>query len=306
MQDQGTDPRKAQAIQLRREGHTRSQIAQALGMKTGGQSLSEWLRGVPAPAWTKRPTAKDGVRAVAEAMRRQGHSYSEIQQVVGVSTSSLSLWLRNIPLTEEHRIAIEQRRVAGRARTTETLRGRRMAREQQIREAARSQIQELAESELFVAGLVAYWAEGAKAKPWMSSPSVVFMNSDPGMVQLFLAWLQLLGIGPDRMSFRVSIHESAEVDAAVSFWAGVVEVQAQKFMRSTLKHHKPTTARKNVGGAYHGCLAIRVSRSTEFGRQIAGWFEGLVRHLPAPPLAPSPDVVDHVGQRGLSTNSGVV
>ena len=108
-----------------------------------------------------------------------------------------------------------------------------MASEQQIREAAKSQIQELAESELFVAGLVAYWAEGAKAKPWMSSPSVVFMNSDPGMVQLFLAWLQLLGIGPDRLSFRVSIHESAEVDAAVSFWAGVVEVQAEKFMRST-------------------------------------------------------------------------
>ncbi|HXL41223.1 MAG TPA: helix-turn-helix domain-containing protein [Actinomycetota bacterium] len=34
----GTDPRKAQAIQLRLEGHTRSQIAQALGMKTGGQT----------------------------------------------------------------------------------------------------------------------------------------------------------------------------------------------------------------------------------------------------------------------------
>ena len=92
----------------------------------------------------------------------------------------------------------------------------------------------------------------------------------------------------------------------MSFWAGVVEVRAEKFMQSTLKHHKPTTTRKNIGAAYHGCLAIRVSRSTEFGRQIAGWFEGLVRHLPASPVAPSSDVVDHVGRRGLSTNSGVV
>src|SRR5439155_8472889 len=98
--------------------------------KSGGRTLDKWLRGIPAPEWTKRPTAKDDIRAVAEAMRRQGHSYSEIRQVVGVSTSSLSLWLRDIPLTEEHRIAIEQRKVAGRARTTETLRGRRMAREQ--------------------------------------------------------------------------------------------------------------------------------------------------------------------------------
>jgi transposase len=90
--DSGADSRKAQAIQLRLEGHTRSQIAQAFGMKSDGRTLDKWLRGIPAPAWTKRPSAKDGVRAVAEAMRRQGHSYSEIQQVVGVSTSSLSLY----------------------------------------------------------------------------------------------------------------------------------------------------------------------------------------------------------------------
>ena len=170
---------------------------------------------MPAPAWTKRPTAKDGVRAVAETMRRQGHSYPEMQQVVGVSTSSLSMWLKDVPLTEEHRIAIEQRRVAGRARTTETLRGRRMAREQHTRETAAGQIEELAESELFVAGVVAYWAEGAKGKPWSASPSVVFMNSDPGMICLFLAWLSLLGIGPDRLSFRVAIHESGDVDRAL-------------------------------------------------------------------------------------------
>src|ERR1700730_296634 len=286
MERRETDPRKAQAIQLRLEGHTRSQIAQALGMKTGGQALSEWLRGIPAPAWTKRPTAKDGIRAVAEAMRRQGHSYSEIQKVVGVSKSSLSLWLKDLPLTEEHRIAIEQRKVTGRALTVEALRGRRMARQEHTSKTAESQIQELAESEVFVAGVVAYWAEGAKSKPWSASPSVMFMNSDPGMIRLFLAWLTLLGVGPERLSFRVSIHESADVEAAVAFWAEVVDGPANQFMRTTLKRHNPTTVRKNVGGTYYGCLAVRVNRSTELGRQIAGWFEGIVAALPDP-ISPS-------------------
>src|SRR3984893_42463 len=236
MERRETDPRKAQAIQLRLEGHTRSQIAQALGMKTGGQTLSEWLRGVPAPALTKRPPAKDGIRAVAEAMRREGRSYSEIQQVVGVPTSTLSQWLKDVPLTEAPRIAIEQRNVAARARTIEALRGRRKARQEHTSKAAAGQIQELAESELFVAGVVAYWAEGAKSKPWSASPSVMLLNSDPGMIRLFLAWLPLLVIGPERLSFRVSIHESADVEAAVAFWAEVVDVPANQFMRSTLKH----------------------------------------------------------------------
>jgi transposase len=282
MEQSETDPRKAQAIQLRLEGQTRSQIAQALGMKTGGQTLSEWLRGVPAPAWTKRPTAKDGIRAVAEAMRRQGHSYSEIQQVVGVSTSSLSLWLKDVPLSEEHRIAIEQRKVAGRARTIEALRGRRVARREHTSKAAAGQIQELAESELFVAGVVAYWAEGAKSKPWTASQRVMFINSDPGMVRLFLAWLQLLDIGLERCSFRVSIHESADVQASMAHWASVVGVPASQFSSPALKRHNPRTVRKNVGIDYHGCLTVTVRRSTELGRQIAGWFEGIVTVLPDP------------------------
>src|SRR5437588_4214291 len=62
-------------------------------------------------------------------MRRQGYSYSEIQRVVEVPTSTLSQWLKDLPLTEDNRIAIEQRKVAGRARTVEALRGRRMARQ---------------------------------------------------------------------------------------------------------------------------------------------------------------------------------
>jgi len=201
---------------------------------------------------------------------------------VGVSKSSLSLWLKDLPLTEEHRIAIEQRKVTGRALTVEALRGRRMARQEYTRKAAESQIQELAESELFVAGVVAYWAEGAKSKPWTASQRVTFTNSDPGMIRLFLAWLQLLGIGLERCSFRVSIHESADVDAAVAFWAEVVGVAPSQFMRTTLKRHNPTTVRKNVGTAYHGCLIVRVKRSTELGRQIAGWFEGIVTVLPDP------------------------
>ena len=113
------------------------------------------------------------------------------------------------------------------------------------------------------------------------------------MVRLFLAWLQLLGIGPERCAFRVSIHESADVEASVTYWASVVGVPASRFLSPTLKRHNPKTVRKNVGASYHGCLIVTVRRSTELGRQIAGWFNGLVRQLPAGKVALIPRVVDH-------------
>ena len=174
-------------MQLRLAGLSRSQIAEALGLGSGGEPLSTWLQGVPAPAWTRRPNAKDDLHETAVAMRREGRSYREIQAVVGVSKSTLSLWLRDVPLTEEQQRALA---VRGPEATTAAPRrepcSRGPATISGSRARARDQITQLAESELFVAGVVAYWAEGSKNKPWRHGQSVQFMNSDPAMIRLFL------------------------------------------------------------------------------------------------------------------------
>lgn len=99
--------------------------------------MGSWLKGIPPPAWTKRPNAKDDLRELAIAMRRDGKSYREIREALGVSKGSLSLWLRDVHLSEEHRAALQERQVAGRERAVETLKARRVARERTIvREAA--------------------------------------------------------------------------------------------------------------------------------------------------------------------------
>lgn len=229
------DVRRERAVQLRLAGLSRSQIADALGLGSGGQSLSRWLRGVPPPAWTKRPRAKDEARQAAVAMRQQGRSYREIGEVVGVSKSTLSLWLRDIPLTDEQRVAL-----ALRAPQATSAR-----------------------------------AEGAKNKPWRTGTRVEFLNSDPAMIQLFLGWLSLLRIERDRLQFRVYIHESADVTGAECFWAQTVGVSIESLERTTLKRHNPKTVRRNVGEDYHGCLCVSVRRSADLNLRIAGWFKGI-------------------------------
>src|SRR6187549_3992535 len=105
-----TASRRDQAVQLRLAGFSRSQIAEALGLAAGGgEPLTTWLRDVPAPAWTRRPNAKDDLRETALAMRQEGRSYREIRAVVGVSKSTLSLWLRDVPLSEDQRLALTVR-----------------------------------------------------------------------------------------------------------------------------------------------------------------------------------------------------
>ena len=273
------ESRQAKAIRLRLAGHSLSQIARSLGLNSNGV-LSRWLRDVPPPAWTRRPRAKDAVREEAIRLRLEGRSYSEIQATLGVSKSSLSLWLRDVPLTEEYRerlankLRVAAQKRAASVRTASQTRARRLVDE------SAGEIGELSELELFVAGVVAYWAEGTKSKPWGPRAGVAFINSDPGMVKLFLAWLALLKIGLADLSFRIHIHESADIEGALRFWSGVVGCPAQRFQRTTLKRHNPRTVRKNVGADYHGCIIVKVKRSTDLNTRIRGWFDGIVSNLP--------------------------
>jgi hypothetical protein len=255
---------------------SRSQIAEALGLAPGGgEPLTTWLRGVPAPAWTKRPRAKDDLRETAVAMRGEGRSYREIREVVGVSKGTLSLWLRDVPLTEDQQRALDQRAPAAATRRARAIRASAAERRARIQSEAQAQIPGLGESELFVAGVVAYWAEGAKNKPWRTGQAVKFMNSDPRLIRLFLAWLRLVGVSPQRLIFRLHIHESADATEAVAFWSKAVDAPASQFGNTTFKTHNPKTVRRNVGEEYHGCLVVYVRNSAALNLQIEGWCAGL-------------------------------
>lgn len=269
------------AVALRRAGLSRAQIAAELGVRSQ-KVLNELLRGEPPPAWTARPRAKDELRAQAVALRQQGRSYREIAEVVPVSRSTLSLWLTDVPLTDEHRARLAHRKSRGQAKAADSLRARRQHREATIRSDARAEIGELTDRELFIAGIVAYWAEGSKAKPWNTSQRVTFVNSDEGMIRLFLAWLLLIGVPRERLRFNVSIHQTADVAAATAFWSAVTGVPASAFGKAWIKRHAPKTNRRNVDDAYHGCLAVTVARSTDLNRRIAGWWEGVGDGLPVP------------------------
>jgi hypothetical protein len=140
-------------------------------------------------------------------------------------------------------------------------------------------VRALTDHELLLVGAVAYWAEGTKAKPWRRQDRLSFTNSDANMIRLFLAWLDLVGVKEERLSYRVQIHESADIEGAVRFWATIAGVSEQAFSKTTVKRHNPMTNRHNTGDVYHGCLVIRVRRSAEEYRLAEGLRAGIVSSL---------------------------
>ncbi|MGW2963347.1 hypothetical protein ACWDGI_33480 [Streptomyces sp. NPDC001220] len=264
---------REQAVALRRSGLSRRQIRDRLHVDNN-DILNRLLEGEPPPEWTKRPNAKDDLRERARELRLQGWTYDQIQVELGCSKSSISLWVRDLP-KPERRDPTEQAKLAGRKRWEHEL-AIRDAERQETKAVAKREIGELTDRELFMAGVALYWAEGSKDKPYARRENVIFVNSDPGVIKFYLAWLDLLNVERERLRFTVMIHETADISGAEQYWADLVGADRSAFYKTTLKKHNPKTVRKNVGDSYRGCLAVRVSRGSELYRRIEGWWYGIV------------------------------
>ncbi|MFD8808609.1 hypothetical protein [Streptomyces sp. NPDC059597] len=266
------DALRERALALRRAGLSLRQIRDELKV-FNNDLLNRLVHGEPAPDWTKRPNAKDEMRERARELRRQGFTYDRIQLELGCSKSSVSLWVRDLPKPE--RRTPEKASAIARKGWEERLRVRDEERRRAKEQAAR-EVGPLSARELFLIGVGLYWAEGGKDKPYDRREIVTFVNSDPGMIEVFLAWLDLLGVARERLRFTVLIHESADVPAAERYWADLVGAGPSAFNKTGLKRHNPKTVRKNTGEGYRGCLVIKVLKGADLYRRVEGAWYGIV------------------------------
>ncbi|MEU9401363.1 hypothetical protein [Streptomyces sp. NPDC048242] len=266
------DALRERAVALRRAGLSLRQIRDELKV-FNNDLLNRLVHGEPPPEWTKRPNAKDDLRERARELRLQGWTYDRIQLELGCSRSSVSLWVRDLPRPE--RRTPEEASAIARKGWEERLRVREEERRRTKEQAVRA-VGALSERELFLIGIGLYWAEGAKDKPYDRRENVTFVNSDPGMIEVFLAWLDLLGVARERLRFMVLIHESADIPAAEHYWADLVGADPSAFNKTGLKRHNPKTVRKNTGESYRGCLVVKVLKGADLYRRIEGSWYGIV------------------------------
>ncbi|WP_460107966.1 hypothetical protein [Streptomyces sp. YKOK-J1] len=264
---------RKRAVALRREGYSLRQIRDELKV-FNNDILNRLVKGEPPPEWTKRPNAKDDLREKARELRLKGWSYDRIQVALGCSKSSISLWVRDLPQPERKRSSEEASAIA-RKGWDATLRIREEER-QHTKDAAKRAIGGLTPRELFLVGVGLYWSEGSKDKPYDRRENVTFVNSDPGMIEVFLAWLDLMEVERERLRYTVMIHENADVSAAEQYWATLVGADRSSFNKTTLKKHNPKTVRKNTGENYRGCLVVKVLKGADLYRRIEGSWYGIV------------------------------
>ena len=207
-------------------------------------------------------------------LRKQGWSMNEIRNKIGVSKSSISLWVRNIQLTADQKKGLSQKGL-----TKESIEKRRAtrisnenARRQIIVDAAKKEIEDLSEQELKFIGIALYWAEGGKT----NRGSVQLSNGDPRIIRLMIKFFKKICKVPDeKFRAHIHIHPHLDIKKAENYWSSVSGIPLNQFYKT---YSKPNKASQNKKGSLpFGTFDIYV-HNTELFLKIKGWIEGIYQH----------------------------
>ena len=192
----------------------------------------------------------------ARQLRRTGLPLAEIAARLGVSRSSVSLWVREVDFAPLPRPA------RGRRRDPNALQRRKRAEIDRLVEEGRDRIGRLSEREFLVAGVTLYAGEGSK-----TDGTVRFVNSDPRMQVFFCAWLRrFFEIDESRLRLALYLHQGLDLSAAMAYWSGLTGIPESQFTKPYRAVPDPSIRRaKHV----HGCVSVSYSCSATH-RSIMG------------------------------------
>ena len=211
---------------------------------------------------------KYDLKEKAIALRKEGNTYSEILAQVPIAKSTLSDWLHSVGLSKYQKQRLTTKRLESAKRGGAAKHQQRLERTKAIVEAAKIEVGLLSRRELWLMGVMLYWAEGSKEKSYGSGSGTELTNMDPFMICFFIRWLKnVCDIDKTDLVFEITIHETHRhrTEEIINYWSEKIGVTTHYFSQ-----------RKNIGETYFGVVRIRVRSSTTLNRRIAGWTQGVV------------------------------
>ncbi|MFH1565596.1 MAG: hypothetical protein ABIB98_00135 [bacterium] len=212
----------------------------------------------------------------AQNLRRKGLSYSEIGRVVKVSKSTLSLWCRDVAITEEQALNLFRRKLVGaekgRIIGAKRQQKKRLDNIKQLIIEGRNQVGTLTVRDHFIAGIALYLAEGTKA-----DRAVGFANTDPAAIRFMMHWFRnFCKVPEEKFKGAIWLHEGLSERVAVGYWSRITNIKSSNFHKTYIAKNKKDSKkiRKNIH--QYGVFSVRFG-DAKVSRLIDGWISGLLK-----------------------------
>ena len=191
-------------------------------------------------------------------------SLKDIAERLGVSKGTVSLWVRDLPLSQK---TIEERCLAGRIKGGKIRHDEAKAIRVQYQQAGRKMAEQHKDDSLFVGGCLMHWAEGAKDKNMVS-----ISNTDPDFLKLWLKFMRrFFNIRQSDITLMVHcyLNNNKTKKQIESHWLKQLDLPSSCLRKTTVvtKHKFSTGAKKNKHPYGVACLRLC---STEVVQNIWG------------------------------------
>lgn len=208
----------------------------------------------------------------ARELRFQGISIKEIAKKLNVSKGTVSLWVRDIVLNTEQKKELSLKGV--KKEIIERRRITRLANEnkrrQLIIDAAAAEIDNISKRELWLIGIMLYWAEGGKTQSM-----VRFSNGDPQMIKIMMAFFRRICKTPEE-KFRghIHIHPHLNYKVAESYWSSITKIPLSQFYKTYKKTNVSSKNKRNT--LPFGTMDIYICKK-ELLLKIYGWSSAIFK-----------------------------
>lgn len=205
----------------------------------------------------------------ARLLRAQGKSINEIVKEAGLSKASVSVWVRDIVLTEQQR-----RQISEKGRSFESIERRRtnrlsneQAKRQIIIDNAKKDYSHISSQDLKLIGIILYLGEGGKTERGMAR----LANSDPAVIRIMMRFFREICKVPESR-FRGSIHTFAHADVKKTeeYWSQVSGIPRSQLFKTYVKPSTSSLHKRNT--LPFGTFDIYVC-DTRLFLTIMGWIE---------------------------------
>ncbi|PIQ91979.1 MAG: hypothetical protein COV70_01600 [Parcubacteria group bacterium CG11_big_fil_rev_8_21_14_0_20_39_22] len=208
--------------------------------------------------------AKFDKKIAARKLRIKGKSLAYIAKFLLVSKSSVSIWCRDVVLTEVQQKVLADKgadgRYKGRMLGAEMNREKKRKNISESKRWAKEVFYKFSERDMLIAGISLYWAEGSKTE---TTSGFLFVNSDPAMIKFMHDWLiDVMGIEKERIKPRLAINEIHEprIGQVLKFWSDLLGVPIGKFKKPWYIKTKQKKIYSNYD-SYFGVLRLGVEKS---------------------------------------------
>lgn len=206
-------------------------------------------------------------------LRKKGHSYREIESLLGVSRSTLSEWFRDVEWSRHVRKTNDRRSIAvsrehiGKMNTARKERLDKLYRE--ISDQAAIDFHIYKSEPLFMAGLMIYAGEGDKVTRNLTRIS----NSEFYLHKIFIRFtLKYMGIKREDLRCALILYPEHDIESCTAKWAEELELAKSQFHKPQVIVGKESKRRLQFG------VGMSILSSTTLKKRVLTWLEACAKN----------------------------